>query len=265
MGLAQNAAALAGREAEPDDVEQPHLEVQQPAGPVELPDLDAYEPGPNDPEQVPVHIAWNRLMRSVRAIAKGGAGGRFTSTNAGSYDFRGVDRTVNAFGPAVREHGITIMPVRVTPTYTQNRTQGGKVCRECTVVVQWRVYGPKGDHFPDLLESAGEALDYADKATAKAQSVALRVLLLTSAMVPTGDPDPDRVRIERGEQVVRPLVEYRDEIVDPRTSVPRLRTIRTELRQQGHLAAVMSNEHGDEEELGRMIDRIGAERAGGAK
>lgn len=225
--------------------------------PAELPDIDVEEPGPDGPEQVPVHVAWSRLMGDIRAIRKdqlyNAAGTRF--------NFRGVDQVVNAFGPIVRKHGILILPVGVETEYRDTATSKGSKMRECTVKIRWMVIGPAGDRFPEFLVSAGEALDSMDKGTAKAQSVALRVLLLTSAMVPTDDPDPDSARgLERGEAPVRSAASYAEEIMHPGTTRERMRQIHYELRQQRMLNASVMNENGGPEQIGGMLNRIGQER-----
>lgn len=262
--LAENAARMANGEmpapeAAPSTPPPPAAPVQ----PEPLPDVDVEEPGPDGPERIPVHVAWSRVMGDVRKIAKGGKGGQYTGP--GAYDFRGVDRTVNAFGPVLRKHGVLVLPVKVEANYRDVRTSQNKPSKETTVTVKWMVIGPDGDQLPMLLESAGEALDSSDKGTAKAQSVAQRVLLLTAAQVPTGDPDPDLVNIERGEVQLRPVTDYRDEAVDPRTSPDRLRQIRYELRQSRRLQELVENESGDDEEIGALIDRIGKERASGGR
>lgn len=250
--LAERAAAKAGRTEPADGAAM--FAAPAPAEP--LPDHDEFEPGDGDPEQVPVHIAWNRLMRDVRAIAKGGKGGQFRSNGAGNYDFRGVDRTVNAIGPAARARGIIVAPVKVEKEYHSS----GKA-HECRVTVTWQVIGPKGDTMPGLWQSAGEAIDYSDKATAKAQSVALRVLLLTAAMVPTGDPEPDASHIERGESPsARTAESYRDEILDPKTSFGRVQQIGHELDRAGMLGRMVENETGEREAIGSLGARILAER-----
>jgi hypothetical protein len=196
-------------------------------------------------------------MADVRKIAKGGKGGQYTGP--GSYDFRGVDRTVNAFGPVLRKHGVLVLPVKVDPTFRDARTSGGKSTTETRVVVSWLVMGPAGDSLP-ILQSAGEALDSGDKGTAKAQSVAQRVLLLTAAQVPTGDPDPDMTNVERGEAPVRPASSYRDEALNPNTTRNRMRQIHTELQQHQMAGALVTNEVGDEEPIGALVLRIGRER-----
>jgi hypothetical protein len=263
MGLRENAAEMAGRtEQEIPDGYTPPAASMNPAGPPapeQLPDVEIGEPGPDGPEQVPVHVAWSRVMGEIRKIGKAdlynAAGTR--------YNFRGIDRTVNAFAPALRKHGVLVLPVSVEASYRDTKTSKGTAMHECTVRVRWMVIGPAGDTLPELLESAGEALDSADKGTAKAQSVALRVLLLTAGMVPTGDPDPDSVNVERGEAPPRTAASYRDEALEENPSRQRLLQMLYELRQQRRVGEMVTNETGDEEAIGALLERIGKERFGG--
>ncbi|MEU2111860.1 ERF family protein [Streptomyces sp. NPDC019507] len=256
MGLRENAAAAAGRTLDTDELLD-ELEAER-STPAPDPMAD-YEPGDGDPEMVPVHIAWLRVRKEVRAIAKGeqynGGGTRF--------NFRGVDTVVNTFGPVTLKHGINVFPVDVDATYRDTTTSKGNKMRECTVTVSWMVMGPKGDTLPALLKSQGEALDSADKGTAKAQSVALRVLLLNGGLTPTHDRDPDADRHERGADPIRPAVSYVDEVCDPRTSTGRLRQIHHELKTTRQLGALVTNEVGEEEPIGDLVVRLGKERAAG--
>ncbi|MGW0495082.1 ERF family protein [Streptomyces sp. NPDC003007] len=223
-----------------------------------LPDIDIAGPGEDGPEQVDVFVAWSRVMDDIRGISKS----EVYNAPGTRYNFRGVDRTVNAFAPVLRRHGVLVIPTNVQASYRDFTNSNKKIQRECTVIVTWTIYGPKGDHF--TAQSAGESLDSSDKGTAKAQSVALRVLLLTAGMVPTGDPDPDSVQIDRGEAVVRSPEEYRDEILDPNTSPRRLGQIRDELEQHRMLNARVQNETGELETLDSIGGRMYRERTGGA-
>ncbi|MEU9198879.1 ERF family protein [Streptomyces sp. NPDC048332] len=257
--LAERAAAAAGRSDTPAPAEEHALATPLDAAPAPDP-MAAYEPGEGDPDMVPVHLAWLRVRKDVRAIAKG------EIYNGGStrFNFRGVDTVVNTFGPITLRHGINVLPVQVDATYRDTTTSKGNKMRECTVRVSWLIVGPKGDTLPPL-QTQGEALDSADKGTAKAQSVALRVLLLTGGLTPTHDADPDTSYVERGEAPVRSAVSYRDEILEQGTSRQRLAQINYEIKQAGLFAANVVNEVGDEEQLGAFLFRIGQERiAGGA-
>lgn len=256
--LAERAATAAGRTTSPlgEDAEPAAFD----AGPDPAPDPMAdYEPGDDDPEMVPVHLAWLRVRKDVRAIGKGelynGGGTRF--------NFRGVDTVVNCFGPITLKHGVNILPVEVQAEYRDTTSKANNKMHECTVTVSWMVMGPMGDTLPMLLKTKGEALDSADKSTAKAQSVALRVLLLSGGLTPTHDKDPDTSHTERGEAPVRSAESYRDEQMNPKTTPSRLDQIRVELRSLGMLNAQVANENNELETLDSIGGRMYRDRTGG--
>jgi hypothetical protein len=257
MGLRDMAAAA----AEPGDTEGPWAGAEDrptptPAEP--LPDIE-YTGPIADVDQVPVHVAWARVMADVQSVSKGDR----RDDVGGRYNFRGVDRVVNAVGPALRRHGVLVLPTRILSVdYREARTAKGSVMQDCTVRVQWTVRGPAGDDLP-AMESAGQATDTQDKSTAKAISVAQRVLFLSALHIPTQDPDVDRGH-ERGEAPTAKPGAYRDEITDPRTSLGRLRQIYGELTQHRLGGAIVVNEVGDDEPLGQLYQRIVAERRAAA-
>lgn len=248
MGLRENAAQRAGREDAPTSDATTTPDYSEP----DLGDLTV------DAEQVPAVVAWSRVMGEVRAIGKNQ---QFDGGRAGRFAFRGVDLALNAFGPACRKHGVVVAPHRVEPQYRDISTKSGGSMRECSVLVTFRIYGPSGDYFE--TQAAGEASDSGGRSTPKAQSIALRTLLLSAGLVPTEDRDADATHFERGEAPVRKASEYVDEIADPRTSAGRLRQIHHELGQSRQLGVLITNEVGDEEQVGQMVVRLGKERAGG--
>lgn len=220
-----------------------------------LPDVDYDGNEIRDAERVPVHVAWARVMADVQSISKADK----RDDVGGRYMFRGVDRVVNAVGPALRRHGVLVLPTRVLSVeYREARTANNKPMQDCTVRMQWTVRGPAGDDLPPL-ESAGQATDTQDKATAKAVSVAQRVLFLASLQIPTQDPDIDRGH-ERGERPLPQAADYRDEIVDPGTSLGRLRQLAGELRQHNLAGVTVVNETGDDERLWDLYTRVVQER-----
>ncbi|MFF7880947.1 hypothetical protein ACH40F_08290 [Streptomyces sp. NPDC020794] len=227
--------------------------------PAPLQDPGIPEPGPDGPEQVPVWVAWSRVMGEVRGIDKGDWYGR--PGERGSYQFRGVDSALNAFGPACRLHGVLVLPVHVETAYRDVKTSGGKPSRECTATVTYRIIGPTGDSIE--VQSAGESMDSADKGTAKALSTSLRSLLFLGGLVPTNDADPDASNIERGEAPQRTAQDYRDEIVDPTTTPGRLEQISYELKAARMLHVKVANESGEEETLDDLGMRHYKERTGG--
>jgi len=230
--------------------------------PAPLADPGIPEPGPDGPEQVPVWVAWSRVMGDVRGIDKAAWYGK--PGERGSYQFRGVDSALNAFGPACRLHGVLVLPVRVETAYRDVKTSGGKPSRECTATVTYRIIGPTGDSIE--VQSAGESMDSADKGTAKALSTSLRSLLFLGGLVPTNDPDPDSSNVERGEAPVRSAASYRDEILEPGTTRQRMAQINYEIKQVGLYDAKVASETGEEEGLGAFLYRVGQERfAGGGQ
>jgi hypothetical protein len=245
----------AGGDSEPGPAPDRHTIVSEP-----LEDISYDGNTIADVDQVAVHVAWARVMADVQSVSKGDQ----RSDTGGRYAFRGVDRIVNAVGPALRRHGVLVLPTRILEVdYREAKTTNNKVMQEVAVRVQWTVVGPLGDQLPPM-ESAGQATDTSDKGTAKATSVAQRVLFLTALHIPTQDPDVDRGH-ERGEAAGPKPSEYRDEIIDARTSTRRLQQIYGELRQHGLAGAMVINEVGDDEALGALYTRIVAERraAGG--
>lgn len=134
------------------------------------------------------------VMAQVRAVRKGD---RNTQQN---YNFRGIDAVMNAVGPALRDHGVVVMPVCEEAHYRDVTTSTGKPSRECTVKVRYRFYGPAGD-FVECV-TPGESMDVGDKGAPKAMSVAYRIALLQALCLPTDDADPDSTSYERADREV---------------------------------------------------------------
>lgn len=253
--LASRAASMARPSGEEQAQYVPPAEPEAPA----VGEVEFDEEAPLDypvPEQVPVHVAWHRVMCDITHIAKT----RKVAEGKLKYSFRGVEDVVQAFAASLRRHGVIVAPSEVRTTYTSSSSRGGTTMRECTVVIKWKVLGPTGEELPIPLESAGEAMDYQDKSTTKAQSIALRTFLTTLGMVPTGDPEPEAesAEIERGEPGVSPGA-YLAEITNPYTARERFREIWNEMGRHGLLTAVVEHD-GDRGELGALYRKIGSER-----
>jgi hypothetical protein len=157
-----------------------------------------------------IHELVSDVMEDVRAVRK-------ESTNRqGGYNFRGIDAVVNAVGPILRRHRVTVMPHKVksveyaTVVVGQNKTTMSSV--RVVMVYRWR--GPAGDHLDTQVP--GEAFDSGDKATAKAMSVAYRTLFLQGLTLPTDEPDPDSHTYQQTGQVTpemeRDLGRWRGEV-----------------------------------------------------
>lgn len=128
----------------------------------------------------------SQVMNNVRSVAKGSQ----APGNIGGFMFRGVDAVVNAVAPALREAGVVVMPEILHVERVATQSRGGANMLNVYVTTRYTFYGPAGDSLSTVV--LGEAADAGDKATSKAQSVALRVALLQALMLPTDDVvDPD--------------------------------------------------------------------------
>jgi len=142
-------------------------------------------------EQPSVVKALNLVMRDVTKVAKN------EENTMQHFRFRGIDATTKAIAPALREHGVVVVPVGVED-YTYNVEEFGRNATKMghvMVKVRYRWYGPQGDYIDTM--SVGEATDAGDKCTAKAMSVAFRTCILQALCLPTDDPDPDSESYER--------------------------------------------------------------------
>jgi hypothetical protein len=129
------------------------------------------------------------VMADVQAVKKG------DRNDAQRFMFRGIDAVVNAVGPALRKHGVTVSPRVDLYEYGTVTTAGGKAMGHVRVLVTYTFHGPAGDALP--AQAPGEAFDAGDKATPKAMSVAFRTALLQALALPTDEPDPDSSSYER--------------------------------------------------------------------
>ncbi len=256
---ARAAAAAAPEQTSWPAPAEPGIGTPVPAEPVaELDHVDAPEGRDDDPPAAPIAVLVGRVMRDVGIISKRD---RMDAPGA-KYNFRGIDRVVNAVGAVLRKHGVLVVPELVSAEYRDVARKEGGRSHECLVVMRYRWIGPAGDEI--VCTIGGENLDTSDKATSKAQTVAWRNCLIQMLAIPTGDPDPDSINIERGEQPLPKAADYRDEILSPRTSLGRLKQMRTELATHRLAEQLVVNEVGDDEPLGVMLQRIGKARQDGA-
>lgn len=150
--------------------------------------LEAHAPLPGAP--LTVVQALSAVMGDVQAV------GKDSYNQAQRFNFRGIDAVVNAVGPALRRHGVLVMPSLLDMTLREITTAKGSQMQEATVRVRYTFYGPAGDCLE--CDAPGSAFDSGDKAIPKAMSVAFRVALLQALCIPTDEPDVDSESHERG-------------------------------------------------------------------
>lgn len=232
----------------------------------------AGETDPNIPAaaDVPVHVAWSRIMGEVQFIAKKDA-----TTSGNRFTYRGVDRVVDTVAPMLRKHGVIVMPVRVKAEYTVIETKTGSAMNYCRATVTFAIIGPQGDVLsaphPEtgvmgalFGEAMGEGFDTGDKSSMKAQSVAQREFLIKALSIPVTRPQADP---EHGEQYEiagpqrRTPAQYMEEILSDTTSMQMLNQIKAELygdRATG--AAEVEMADGEKIRLVDLVLRTGRQR-----
>jgi hypothetical protein len=150
-------------------------------------------PIPQTPAQPPAPV-WRLLSeasREVGAVRKT----QQAPGSIGGYQFRGVDAVVNAVHPVLARLGVIVLPEVLDVSRDTVPASNGKSMMNVTVRVRFTFHGPAGDGL--AVTVVGEAADTGDKASSKAQSVALRVALLQALLLPTDEPDPDASGYER--------------------------------------------------------------------
>lgn len=130
-----------------------------------------------------------RVMASIGAVAKG------DRNQAQGFSFRGVDSVINAVGPALREHGVVMMPHAGEPVMSSYESKKGAQMTHVVLPVTFTFHGPAGDSLDCRV--VGEAADSGDKVMSKAHAVAWRVAMLQVFAIPTDEPDPDAAAHER--------------------------------------------------------------------
>jgi hypothetical protein len=228
--------------------------------PVPDPLPDIRENGRTADLTAPVGVAWSNVMADVLWVGK-----EYVSEL--KYPVRGIDAVLNVVGPVLRKHGVSVVPVSVQPTYSTVQTIGrdGKPrnMNRCQVVVRYSVLGPTGDVLDVTLESAGEALNSGDKSTAGAMTVALRTLYINALAIPTNRPedDPEYTAHELATPKPPEPADYYQEIVNPKTSLPRLRQIRAEFAAHPDIAQTEVEDTDDTTTLAKLLTKVGKERA----
>lgn len=130
-----------------------------------------------------IHEALAGVMADVSHVAK-----RDVNQHQ-RFHFRGIDAVVNAVGPVLRKHRVTVRPVVQHVSYDVVQTTTGKPATACRVIVDYVFGAPDGSELTATV--AAEAWDAGDKAAPKAMSVAFRTALLQTLALPTDEPDPD--------------------------------------------------------------------------
>lgn len=125
-------------------------------------------------------VLWAQRLAAERGIAKDSRANMGGSTVA----FRGVEAAMNAMAEIFVHSGITLgIEVLSSDIQQVARAEAGKFTR--FAVVRCRFTFTAEDGTSQFADAVGEAMDTGDKASTKAQSVALRIALFNKFLVPT--------------------------------------------------------------------------------
>ncbi len=147
-------------------------------------------------EDLTIHQLIPRVMAAIGAVQKNGTGDV-------PYKFRGIDQVMNALQPALIKHGLFAMPHRFTVLRSE-RVANGRA-HFVQLEADYRLYGPRGDFVP--FSALGESVDYSDKATNQAMSMAYKYGMLEAFCIPTEDmQDGDKraVTVDNGSALPPP-------------------------------------------------------------
>jgi hypothetical protein len=125
-----------------------------------------------------------KILAEVEAIGKG------RRNQEQNYAFRGIDDVYNMIHPLFAKHGVFMLPRVLSEESAERPTRSGGIMRFSKLTMAYDFYASDGSHV--TVETVGEAMDTADKASNKAMSAAHKYGLLQTFCIPTGEtPDAD--------------------------------------------------------------------------
>lgn len=132
----------------------------------------------------------SQVMEDVGAVKKG------DRNEHQKFTFRGIDAVTNAVSPALRKHGVIVVPQVIDYQYdTITVGNPAKSMGHVRVLVRYTFHASDGSSLETV--TPGESFDSGDKATAKAMSVAFRTCLIQALCLPTDETDPDAETFQR--------------------------------------------------------------------
>lgn len=137
-----------------------------------------------------IHEKMIAVMKEIEPIAKA----QYNSMQ--KFKFRGIDDIYKAIHGLLKKHEILLVPGKVVESKTESipgkdKHGNDRITFRAVYTMQYKFLAADGTSEP--IEIAGEGVDYADKATAKALSNALKYAVIQTFMIPTDEtPDSDQ-------------------------------------------------------------------------
>jgi hypothetical protein len=131
-----------------------------------------------------VYESWAGILAELPAIPKE------RRNQQQGFTYRSVDDVLNHLHGLLAKHGVFVIPVAQSASHEERQSAKGGVIHVVHMTVDWRIYGGGGDYID--AQTMGEGTDAGDKATSKAQTMALKYLLWPAlAVAENADPDGD--------------------------------------------------------------------------
>lgn len=186
---------------------------------------------------VEIHSKIIKVLTDVGAVAKN------EKNKDQGFNFRGIDSVVNAVNPHLKKNGLFIAHEVLEHNLDRFENASKKIVTNVTVKVKYTWFAEDGSSIENV--AIGEGRDFADKATAKAMSVAFRTHLLQLLALPTDDKDPDAESIEIDTAPAATAAPKVDQVVE----------------LQGKIKAIIANP--DSQYTGDTINALGNQLSGG--
>lgn len=160
----------------------------------------------------------NEIIRILNEVSVE-AGALAPEKNGGvPFSFRGVDATVAHLAPALKKHGVVIIPEVLDRVTSTRELASGKAITQSDLLVKYTFYAPDGSSVS--ATTAGLAQDFADRSAAQAASVSFRVALLQVFKLPTTDKEPEQA----GEDTQKFIADNAKANAAPKAGAKRART-----------------------------------------
>jgi hypothetical protein len=145
---------------------------------------------------------YTRIAAVSAELSKDGIS-KSRKNQAQGYSFRGIDEVLNALAPLLAKHGLVILPRILSRECTEREAKSGGVLFSVTVSAAFD-FVAASDGSSHTVQTFGEAMDSADKATNKAMSAAYKYAAFLAFCIPTeGDNDADAHTPEAGARVAQ--------------------------------------------------------------
>jgi len=142
-------------------------------------------------------LVYTKIAAVSAALAKEGIGKTRKNAQQG-YQFRGIDDVLNALAPLLSANGLVILPRVLSREMTERESKSGGVLFSVVVFAAFDFVAAE-DGSMHTVQTYGEAMDSADKATNKAMSACYKYAAFLAFCIPTeGDNDADATTPEAG-------------------------------------------------------------------